>query len=267
MAQERDEDCPKLPTTVCGKDFVSQFDKLLQVSSSLAKIPRSRPDIRAVSASNPSGSVVKRRRKKRVKKAFVLRPSKLQVQSSKSQPPEGGNGVGEAHFSFENCSKELESIIQTAHNTTALIRPRSSSLPSSSSSSRKASSEPSPLPASADNYTKVNPGGLKSASSKVSNKCGTGINYESAKSCHFKSREKLGKRSRKAPRANLSDNATCDQLDHRNHHHQHHQSTCAQQAMLKREVLSQDVDRLADYLEDSILLPKKMSYMAEMMYT
>lgn len=31
--------------------------------------------------------------------------------------------------------------------------------------------------------------------------------------------------------------------------------------------LDASIDRLADYLEDSILLPKKMSYMAEMMYT
>lgn len=43
-------------------------------------------------------------------------------------------------------------------------------------------------------------------------------------------------------------------------------STCAQQARQNTE-LSQDIDRLADYLEESILLPKKMSYMAEMMYT
>jgi len=43
-------------------------------------------------------------------------------------------------------------------------------------------------------------------------------------------------------------------------------STCAQQARQDTE-LTQDIDRLADYLEESVLLPKKMSYMAEMMYT
>lgn len=41
-------------------------------------------------------------------------------------------------------------------------------------------------------------------------------------------------------------------------------STCAAQA---RQELDISVDDLAGYLEDSIVFPKKMSYMAEMMYT
>ena len=43
-------------------------------------------------------------------------------------------------------------------------------------------------------------------------------------------------------------------------------SSCAQQA---QRVVHPDisVDDLAGYLEDSIVFPKKMSYMAEMMYT
>ena len=36
-------------------------------------------------------------------------------------------------------------------------------------------------------------------------------------------------------------------------------STCAEQA---RADLTHDIDRLADFLEESISLPKKMSYMA-----
>jgi len=43
-------------------------------------------------------------------------------------------------------------------------------------------------------------------------------------------------------------------------------STCAEQARGATD-LTHDIDRLADFLEESISLPKKMSYMAEMMYT
>lgn len=42
-------------------------------------------------------------------------------------------------------------------------------------------------------------------------------------------------------------------------------TTCAQQA--RKEYNDISVDDLAGYLEDSIVFPKKMSYMAEMMYT
>ena len=41
--------------------------------------------------------------------------------------------------------------------------------------------------------------------------------------------------------------------------------TCAQQA--RKEYNDISVDDLAGYLEDSIVFPKNMSYMAEMMYT
>jgi hypothetical protein len=52
-------------------------------------------------------------------------------------------------------------------------------------------------------------------------------------------------------------------------------TNCVQQSIATSEnvkdkahdTLDASIDRLADYLEDSILLPKKMSFMAEMMYT
>lgn len=43
-------------------------------------------------------------------------------------------------------------------------------------------------------------------------------------------------------------------------------SSCAQQA-LNSESVNLSIDILTDYLEETILLPKKMSYMAELMYT
>lgn len=43
-------------------------------------------------------------------------------------------------------------------------------------------------------------------------------------------------------------------------------SSCAQQA-LNPESVNLSIDILTDYLEETILLPKKMSYMAELMYT
>ena len=46
-------------------------------------------------------------------------------------------------------------------------------------------------------------------------------------------------------------------------------STCAQQAREEHDHATVDfsIDVLTDYLEETVLLPKKMSYMAELMYT
>lgn len=48
-------------------------------------------------------------------------------------------------------------------------------------------------------------------------------------------------------------------------------ASCAQQARIQEyssvEDVNNAIDMLADYLEESVLLPKKMSYMAELMYT
>ena len=45
-------------------------------------------------------------------------------------------------------------------------------------------------------------------------------------------------------------------------------SSCAEQArQLSNDELSDAIDILADFLEESVVFPKKMSYMAELMYT
>jgi len=182
------------------KDFVFQFEKSLHLSSNSVRNTGFRKSLKP-STTSGSGSVVKRWRKKRskVKKVVVLRPSKLQ------QPAvvQGISGNGpERHFSFEHCSKELESIEKQSKEN--VLRPRSSSLPSKK------------------------------------------INYSHS--------NKINK---------TSNNTTTEIKTHKDEKKQRkRQTTCAQQAHL-----SQDIDRLTDYLEESILLPKKMSYMAEMMYT
>ena len=59
------------------------------------------------------------------------------------------------------------------------------------------------------------------------------------------------------------------------HHHHHHTcqkrrkaSSCAEQArQLSQDELDETIDILADFLEESVVFPKKMSYMAELMYT
>ena len=149
----------------CGQEFIQQFEKCLHVSNQKGR--------------------VRRKRKTKVKRTFSLRPPQLKI------PPPKGDKM--EHFSFETCSKELESIMQKSN---PIIRPRSSSLPSKSS-------HKSPVVATV-----------------------------------------IAKPKKKKPVAKTQT------------------QTCAQQANL-----SQDIDRLTDYLEESILLPKKMSYMAEMMYT
>jgi len=58
-------------------------------------------------------------------------------------------------------------------------------------------------------------------------------------------------------------------------HHNHHAcqkrrkaSSCAEQArQLSQDELDETIDILADFLEESVVFPKKMSYMAELMYT
>ena len=54
------------------------------------------------------------------------------------------------------------------------------------------------------------------------------------------------------------------------HHHQKRRkaSSCAEQArQMSSDELSDTIDILADFLEESVVFPKKMSYMAELMYT
>lgn len=63
--------------------------------------------------------------------------------------------------------------------------------------------------------------------------------------------------------------AKCDQKD--NVQKKRKASSCAQQArsecLSSAESVNLSIDILTDYLEETMLLPKKMSYMAELMYT
>lgn len=200
-------------TVHMNKDLIRQFDKILSVT-------RQKTDKKnkgAVSAGLcPSGSVQRKIRKPLKKKGFVLRPSKLKLSHEPSFTTSN-------HFSFENCSKELESIMAPSGVNFEPVRPRSSSLPTAKKKPIKEDG-------------KSNKSHVDSSTSK---------DRVVKKRKHNLGSDEEG-RSKQPQRKNSS--------------------TCAQQARQNTE-LSQDIDRLADYLEESILLPKKMSYMAEMMYT
>jgi len=202
-------------TVHMNKDLIKQFDKILSVSCQRTKDKKSKGSSVDVGLC-PSGRVQRKIRKNKPvkKKGFVLRPSKLKLLHHDPLPSN--------HFSFANCSKELESIMAPAGSFQA-VRPRSASLP----------------------------GGAEKKAAKA----------EAGSSQSLKSHRVVKKRKH---------NLGSDEEEGRSKGEgakgpqRKNSATCAQQA---RTELSQDIDRLADYLEESILLPKKMSYMAEMMYT
>lgn len=206
---------PAAAPVMLNKDLIKQFDKVLSVSCQKADQKRSS----SLTGVCPSSGSVQRKRRSRKKKVFVLRPSRLKVESAKDSP---------AHFSFENCSKELESIMAPSSSGASqpALRPRSASLPSQQSKSD--------VPKKRQTMVKK---ALVTTASKPSSK-----DRVVKKRKHLSPEAKTAGPERKT-------------------------STCAQQAARQDTELSQDIDRLADYLEESVLLPKKMSYMAEMMYT
>lgn len=213
---------------MCGKELISQFERILFVSTQTSKSSDVNKSL------HKTQRTARRKRKSRVKKTFRLRPSKLNIVQQSEQ-----------NFSFEKCSKELESIISTSssvgHNHyRSVIRPRSSSLPSTPTSSQ--SSIPGRRQESPHSFVFKKQNVKSQRKAEVSSK-------ETEKmpgpSKPIKKRKTLnGKRDHRAL-----------------------ESSCAQQARNEDENISYSIDRLTDYLEESILLPKKMSYMAEMMYT
>lgn len=209
---------PAAVPVMLNKDLIKQFDKVLSVSCQKADQKRS-----SLTGVCPSSRSVQRKRRSRKKKVFVLRPSRLKVESPKDSP---------AHFSFENCSKELESIMAPSSSTSGAsqpaLRPRSASLPSQQSKSD--------VPKKRQTMVKK---ALVTTASKPSSK------------------DRVVKKRKHLSPAEEAKTAGPERKT----------STCAQQAARQDTELSQDIDRLADYLEESVLLPKKMSYMAEMMYT
>jgi len=286
----------KIMEVQCGKDFIDQFDKCLRVDPASAGSPaattttttsssrKSRSDFRTTAAA--TSSIGKRRKNagnnRRVRKAFALRPSKLNFLPGKDLAESGKKallgGKNSEHFSFENCSKELESIMQrsTLHSNSA-IRPRSSSLPNTA---------PPPYQAS---YQASKPGVKIGVDDAPCNACRqmspkekadfSKLVFSHSKNASKKLRQKAASKQGQSGGSNKSDSALkastpavttnvtptgatkrkCEQAAS-----QGGSASCAQQA---RQDLSQDIDRLTDFLEESIMLPKKMSYMAEMMYT
>jgi len=270
----------------CSKDFITQFEKALQfqprssdASSSSGLSPgfrKSRSEFRTTD----SGSVGKRRKKRqqrRVRKAFALRPSKFQpVASAGSASTTTDSSTLEKaseHFSFENCSKELESIIIKRSRLPAAIRPRSSSLPNNSAAAAEiVTSSTTPVTSrKSENACKA------CRQNKASDVAATAaaaaaFSLKKVRRSHAHHRQATPK----SKPSNTSNNEGAvlhsgggvsfqQPAHHSTKLKRKQQATCAQQA--RQDPVSQDIDRLTDYLEESILLPKKMSYMAEMMYT
>jgi len=208
------------PTMLLNKDLIKQFDKVLSVSCH-QKADHQKKSCRLTGRGVKQGSVQRsKRRLSRKKKVFVLRPSRLKVDPVKDISTPTSN-----HFSFEKCSKELESILAPSSSSSCSLRPRSASLPS-----HQPNKSSDVLPKS----TTVKKSLVKKPVPAVKDRA-------------------VKKRKHLSPPGEEEAKST-----------QRKTSTCAQQAAARQDI---DIDRLADYLEESVLLPKKMSYMAEMMYT
>jgi len=269
--------------TGLNRDLIRQFDKALTVTRRCQKIDARRKSdgLSRRTISGSSGSV--RRAKQRlaassktpnsfIKKKGnpILWPSRLKLERTEKQSkPEFatfGSSSGHNHFSFENCSKELESIMGEVPSSNALVsscrasslRPRSSSLPSQSKSEFRSS-----------HRSKVD-------LSKKGCQAGVSLPHKASVASTVSTSAVAKKpvvKKRKHPATTGSTMKTseesCQQSGGVGPSGQpgggrRKVSTCAEQA---RADLTHDIDRLADFLEESISLPKKMSYMAEMMYT
>lgn len=159
------------------------------------------------------------------------------------------------------CCKELETIqLGSSSFADSVLRPRSSSLPAAGSPSLSPT-EPSLPPTNNENALEpAQPFSTRRSRrkhiSKVDQKASNNdMNKVDVRSVETRGSNRANKR-RKSPPASLitsSVQQTMQGLGNKNENAQ--------------DTLDASIDRLADYLEDSILLPKKMSFMAEMMYT
>lgn len=160
------------------------------------------------------------------------------------------------------CCKELESIeLDSTSSSDNSLRPRSSSLPAAGSPSI------SPEPSSPSTSTTNNENALDSAQkfsarrsrrkhlSKVDQKALKGDGNR-ADARPGETRGNRANKRRKSPLGSLATSSV-----------QQSMQGLGNQTDNAQDNLDASIDRLADYLEDSILLPKKMSFMAEMMYT
>jgi len=166
------------------------------------------------------------------------------------------------HDFSEACSKELETIQWASSiSNENLLRPRSSSLPAAGASALESVSSvsPSTSPNKIGNSSDVTQHSSARRSrrkhqSKADLKPSRNDTNENSVPIETRGATRANKRRKSPPGASMSSiKHSIDSLeDERDKSHDN---------------LDASIDRLADYLEDSILLPKKMSYMAEMMYT
>ena len=208
---------------------------------------------------------------------FVLKPSKLNrsVKAAFSRsytdfyqnPPSNIQTESKVekdlsiyHDFSEACSKELQTIALSSSSNESTLRPRSSSLPAAGASMLK-SGPPSSPP----------------TSSKYDNNA---LDITAASSSRKSRRKHLSKGDLKPSINDGNDNTSVETrgATRANKRRKSPPGSSATSFRLSiestknergnsRDNLDASIDRLADYLEDSILLPKKMSYMAEMMYT
>ena len=160
------------------------------------------------------------------------------------------------------CSKELETIELTSSTSCeSSLRPRSSSLPAAGASTLETTSN-SPSTSPTKNGNVLEP--AQHSSSRKSrrkhlskgdlNVSKNDANDHSISSLEPRITSRANKRRKSPP-------------DHSIIGHQHSVGRSKDGREKSHDNLDASIDRLADYLEDSILLPKKMSFMAEMMYT
>jgi len=268
----------KLQCTPDDHDTKQKFKKFNKHSSALTlKAVKHQPLKKAV--------ISKTNRRRQGKKSsntnkFVLKPSKLNrcvkvafnrsyTDFYRSLPSSDINAESKVdkelsvyHDFSAACSKELETIELTSSTSCeSSLRPRSSSLPAAGASTLETTSNSPPTsptkngnvlePAQHSSSRKSRRKHLSKGDLNVSK---NDANDHSISSLEPRITSRANKRRKSPP-------------DHSIIGLQHSVGRSKDGREKSHDNLDASIDRLADYLEDSILLPKKMSFMAEMMYT
>lgn len=161
-------------------------------------------------------------------------------------------------FSIE-CSKELETIeLASSASNESPLRPRSSSLPASGASASLPTSSPSTLPGNNGSSESKQNSSTRRSRRKHLSKCDTKVSNNDLNMNNAANDQRVASRANKRRKSPPEHSLTNVQQSGERFEDDREKS---------RDNLDASIDRLADYLEDSILLPKKMSFMAEMMYT
>lgn len=162
------------------------------------------------------------------------------------------------------CGKELETIaLGTSTSVENTLRPRSSSLPAAGTPSLDSASSSLPSTSQTKNGNAeelANQVSTKRSRRKHLSKCDqkhskNDINQNDVGLIDSRITSRANKRRKSPPRSSIPISV------------QQSIGSSENKKDKAQDTLDASIDRLADYLEDSILLPKKMSFMAEMMYT